>query len=123
MPGKVSTRKKLLFHLHAIKPSTVKHNAILGCYKIKLQHANPPKLKGRATLIVLRSVISIFTSASGGGWWKLFLVIKGMVVPDLKFMLFFHRVLMRKWLKYVNNIFIYQLHSFSSPVKVKNKEK
>ena len=49
--------------------------------------------KGRATLIVLRSVISIFTSASGGGWWKLFLVIKGMVVPDLKFKLFFHRFL------------------------------
>ena len=78
--------------------------------------------KGRATLIVLRSVISIFTSASGDGWSKLFLVIKGMVVPDLKFKLFFHRFLMRKRLKYLHNIFIYQLQSFSSPVKVKNME-
>ena len=40
--------------------------------------------KGRATLIVLASVISIFTSASGGGWWKLFLVVGGMFVLDLK---------------------------------------
>ena len=40
--------------------------------------------RGRATLIVLARVILIFTSASGGGWWKLFLVIEGMVVPDLK---------------------------------------
>ena len=40
--------------------------------------------KGRATLTVLAGVILIFTSASGGGWWKLFFVFKGMVVPDLK---------------------------------------
>ena len=48
------------------------------------------KLKGRGILAVLTSVISTFTSASGLCWWKLFLVIEGMDVLDLKIKYYFH---------------------------------
>ena len=44
------------------------------------------------------------------------------MVLDLKINKFFHRFLMGKLLKYSHNIFIYQLQSFSSPVKVKDME-
>ena len=53
----------------------------------------------RGTLSVLDSIISIFTSASGGGWWKLFLDIEGMVGRDFKIKYYLHRFSMRKWLE------------------------
>ena len=43
----------------------------------------------RGTLPVHASIISIFPSASGDGWWKLASGIEGIVLPDLKFKQFF----------------------------------